>query len=127
MHNHFMVENCGAMSYTDIAQDKDGYLLDIHDWNLAIAEQIAHKEHIVLDAKTWQAIMAMHRFYQTYQLEPTMRAFITFLKQHAEQHPDSSDATLADSILLHHMFPGGVLKQLCKIAGLPKPKRCFSA
>ena len=119
------------VSYADVAQDKEGYLLRIQDWNLVIAEQIASKEHIELDARTWQVVMAMHHFYQTYQLEPTMRACIAFLKQGSDKSSDkgsdNSRAALADSILLHQMFPGGVLKQLCKIAGLPRPKRCFSA
>ena len=107
--------------YADLAQDSYGYLLDPADWTPATGQQIAAQEQVPLDEQAWQVILAMHHFYKQYQMEPTMRAFIAFLRQ------DVNNAHLANSILLHTMFPGGVLKQLCKIAGLPRPKRCFNA
>ena len=102
-----------------LAQDQHGYLLNPADWNKAFAETIAKQENISLNQEVWQTIQAMRLFYHQYRIEPTMRAFIAFLK--TGEYSNSTKSTA-----LHHMFPGGVIKQLCKIAGLPKPVRCFT-
>ena len=111
-------------TYADLAKDDYGYLLHINDWNRQIAREIAEQEELTLDQQAWQVIEAMRTFYIQYQLEPTMRAFVGFLKNNSLQN--SALSHLADSIILHHMFPGGVLKQVCRIAGLPRPTRCFN-
>ena len=102
-----------------LAKDQHGYLLNPNDWNKTLAEAIAKQEKINLNQEVWQIIQAMRLFYHQYRIEPTMRAFIAFLK--AGEYSNSANSTA-----LHHMFPGGVIKQLCKIAGLPKPVRCFT-
>lgn len=98
--------------------DKEGYLINLSDWNDAIAIELAQNENLTLTSDHWQVIHFLRYFYQQYQTTPTMRILIKELIPHL-------GADKANSIYLHQLFPAGLMKQACKIAGLPKPTRCM--
>lgn len=100
------------------ALDKDGFLVNLDDWNTEVAEQLAHAEGIQLTEAHWQIIHALRDFYQAFELSPAMRPLTKYLKQ--QLGPDK-----ASSIYLLTLFPGSPAKIAAKIAGLPRPENCL--
>ena len=56
-------------------------------------------------------------FYQEYNIHPSARALINYVKNKAPE-------LCLDSIMFHELFPDGIA-QACEIAGLPKSPRCL--
>src|SRR5690554_2820306 len=94
--------------------DKDGYLLDLHDWDPAVAERIARSESIQLTPAHWEVIDLIRQFYREHDISPAMRPLIKYIKQ--ELGPKK-----AQSIYLLTLFPHSPAKICAKIAGLPRP------
>ncbi|WP_428033823.1 TusE/DsrC/DsvC family sulfur relay protein [Amphritea sp.] len=101
-----------------IPVDNEGYLRDLHDWNEAVAEQLAQREGIELNAAHWEILEVLRQFYQTYEMSPAMRPLIKAIS--AKLGPDKGK-----SIYLMSLFPGSPAKLASKIAGLPKPTNCL--
>jgi tRNA 2-thiouridine synthesizing protein E len=98
--------------------DKDGYLVNVDDWNKAIAEELAEKENIQLTSMHWEVINELRTFYLNYKMLPTMRLLFNNLeKKLGANCPSNSNLQL--------LFPAGLFRQASKIAGLPKPVRCI--
>jgi tRNA 2-thiouridine synthesizing protein E len=95
-----------------------GFLLDFHQWDEAVAEQLALLNHILLTDKHWQIILFIRRYYLQYKHLPNTRVFI---KAIAKEFGDD----IGNSRYLHQLFPDGPLKYACKLAGLPKPPTCL--
>lgn len=98
--------------------DKEGFLLNLHDWNAAIAEQIAEQESITLSEAHWQLIQLARDYYQQFDISPEMRPFIKWVRQHLGDDKGKS-------LYLLTLFPGSPAKLISKIAGLPKPPNCL--
>jgi tRNA 2-thiouridine synthesizing protein E len=98
--------------------DSNGYLTDLNDWHETVAIEIAQQDHLILHTDHWHIIYYLRNFYLEFNNVPTVRMLVKELakKIGTEQ---------ANSIYLHQLFPQGVIKQACKIAGLPKPARCI--
>ncbi|MGK0440426.1 MAG: tRNA 2-thiouridine synthesizing protein E [Pseudohongiellaceae bacterium] len=101
-----------------IALDKEGFLINLSDWNEAAAGQLAASENIELTAQHWEIILLLRQFYQQYELSPAMRPLVSYIGQHL-----GSDK--GKSIYLMTLFPGSPAKLASKIAGLPKPDNCL--
>ena len=97
--------------------DKDGYLLHLQDWNEEVAQLLAERENLFLSEEHWLVINFLRNFYQEYNIVPAMRVLV---KELAKQMP----AEKSNSSHLQQLFPGGLFRQGCKLAGLPKPARC---
>lgn len=100
-----------------IETDKEGYLKNLSDWSDAIANAIAQQESITLTDAHWEIIHLLRRFYQTYELTPTMRVLVKTVGKELGEFKGRS-------IYLSGLFPHNVIKQSCKMAGLPKPTNC---
>ncbi len=100
-----------------ITTDKEGYLVNLHDWSEPAALAIATAENLMLTEDHWQVIHFLREFYQQYQTMPTARILVKELAV-------KMGSAKGNSIYLHKLFPGGLMKQAAKIAGLPKPTRC---
>ncbi len=98
--------------------DKEGFLKQLTDWNEEVAIKIAQQEHIQLTAAHWEIIELLRKFYQLYELSPSMRALV----KHTEQ---TLGAEKGRSVYLLQLFPPSPAKLACKIAGLPKPLNCI--
>lgn len=98
--------------------DKEGFLINLNDWNHDIAEQLATHHNIALTDQHWEIIFLLREFYQLYELSPAMRPLIKFIKQ---KLGDSK----GNSIYLMQLFNGSPAKLASKIAGLPKPDNCL--
>lgn len=101
-----------------IATTKEGYLANLNDWNETVAQTLASSDAIELTADHWQVIHFLRNFYLSYQTTPTVRIMI---KELAKQMGTEK----SNSAYLQQLFPQGLMKQACKIAGLPKPIRCI--
>lgn len=101
-----------------LALDKQGFLVNLDDWNREVAKLLADAEGIVLTDKHWEIILLLREFYQQFELSPAMRPLIKYvrLKLGDEQ---------ASSLYLLKLFPGSPAKIAAKVAGLPKPDNCL--
>ncbi|MCQ4302088.1 TusE/DsrC/DsvC family sulfur relay protein [Pseudomonas songnenensis] len=102
----------------EITLDKDGFLVDLADWNEAVAEALADREELALEADHWEILRLLREFYAEFQLSPATRPLIkyTALKLGAEK---------GNSLHLNRLFKGTPAKLAAKLAGLPKPSNCL--
>ena len=102
----------------EIALDKDGFLVDLADWNEPVAEALADREDLTLEADHWEILWLLREFYAEFQLSPATRPLIkyTALKLGAEK---------GNSMHLNRLFKGTPAKLAAKLAGLPKPSNCL--
>ena len=100
-----------------IRTDKNGYLVDSHQWNMDIAQQIAEIEAIEMTEDHWQVVKYVRNFYDEFNTSPSIRPLVKYLCEVLGQDK-------GNSLYLQILFPEGPAKQATKIAGLPKPARC---
>ena len=107
-----------SLGNKSIALDQHGHLLTASDWNDAVAHALAHSINIQLTEQHWEIIYFLRDFQQQYHDIPIMRLLLKAMRQ-------TLAVDKANSVYLNVLFPGGFLKQACKVAGLAKPKHCM--
>jgi tRNA 2-thiouridine synthesizing protein E len=100
------------------ATNQHGYLENSSDWTQAIANSFADQEGITLTEDHWAVITTLRAFYLQHALLPSMRVLIRLLDGKISTEKNTS-------LYLQSLFPGGLMRQGSKIAGLPKPVRCI--
>ena len=100
-----------------IPLDREGYLQDLSDWNVDVANGLAEREHITLTERHWEVINLLRSFYEEHGLSPMMRILV---KQMKIQYGDEKGS----SMYLMSLFPGYPALIASKIAGLPRPTNC---
>ncbi len=102
----------------EIALDKDGFLVDLSDWNEAVAEALARREELELEDEHREVLRLLREFYAEFQLSPATGPLIkyTALKLGPEK---------GNSMHLNRLFKGTPAKLAAKLAGLPKPSNCL--
>lgn len=98
--------------------DKHGYLVNLDDWDSAIASHIAQLEQITMSDNHWEVVYFVRDFYQQYQTSPAIRLLVKAMKKQLGEEK-------GNSIYLYKLFPKGPAKQATRIAGLPKPAKCI--
>ena len=100
------------------AFDKEGFLLNLEDWNPQVARHIASAEGIALTEAHWEVLDLLRDYYREYDASPAMRPLVKYcaLKLGIDK---------GNSIYLLGLFPGSPAKIGSKIAGLPKPENCL--
>lgn len=102
---------------TAIEADKNGYLVNIDDWNEDVAQAIAAQDGITLTEKHWDLINYLREeFTENKGNQPNTRNIVKAMK---EAWGDDS----IDSKSLYELFPLDPSKQGGRIAGLPESKR----
>ena len=101
-----------------IPLDKDGYLINLSDWNEDVAADLAVKEGIDLSPAHWELIQLIRKFHERFEVSPAMRPLIKFAKQEL-------GVEKATSLYFLKLFPGSPAKILAKISGLPRPENCL--
>jgi tRNA 2-thiouridine synthesizing protein E len=101
-----------------IELDKEGFLINLNDWNEEAAKAIAEQDAISLSDAHWEIIYLVRDFYQTFHISPSMRALVKRTEQ-------ILGAEKGRSIYLLQLFPASPAKFASKIAGLPKPANCL--
>jgi tRNA 2-thiouridine synthesizing protein E len=101
-----------------IKTDKVGYLLDVEDWSLDLANVIADIENITMTDEHWEVVHFVRDFYLEFNTSPAIRALVKAMQM-------KFGADKISSRYLQRLFPKGPAKQATKIAGLPKPAKCL--
>ena len=101
-----------------IALDKDGYLINLDDWDKEIASAIATQENISLLPAHWEIITLLQEFYREFELSPAMRALVKYTEK-------KLGSEKGRSIYLLELFPPSPARIASKIAGLPRPTNCL--
>lgn len=102
----------------DIPLDKEGYLVNLSDWDENVAAALALEEEITLSPGHWEVINLLRIFYNRHQMSPANRALVNLVKR--DLGPDKGK-----SVYLMKLFMGSPAKTVSKIAGLPKPENCL--
>ncbi|MBI5042080.1 MAG: TusE/DsrC/DsvC family sulfur relay protein [Gammaproteobacteria bacterium] len=97
-----------------IALRPDGRLCDLSDWTPAVARAMATKEGLLLMVQHWKVLQAMRDYYAAYNVSPVKKLLKRALK-------DAGHAALTSDAALDELFPGGVLQQGSRLAGVPQP------
>jgi tRNA 2-thiouridine synthesizing protein E len=98
--------------------DKDGYLLDLSDWNPSVAKALARAEGIVLSDEHWTVVALLREFHAETGISPSMRPLVKLVAR--QLGPEKGT-----SLFLLRLFPGNAAKLAAKIAGLPRPTNCL--
>ncbi len=97
--------------------DEEGYLTDIGEWNVDLANLIAKGENIEMTPDHWEVVNFLRDYYEEYQIAPAVRILVKEMTKKFGKEKGDQKA-------LYALFPHGPAKQACKIAGLPKPTGC---
>jgi tRNA 2-thiouridine synthesizing protein E len=98
--------------------DRDGYLLELTDWNPSVAKTLARNEGIVLSDEHWAIIDLLRVFHAETGVSPSMRPLVKLVRQRL-------GADKGTSLYVLRLFPGNAAKLAAKIAGLPRPTNCL--
>jgi len=102
-----------------VETDEQGYLRDPDDWSEEFAERTAERDGVTLYDDHWGLILYFRDYYNEAQRHPTMRDIVLALgKQHGRRFHDGK----AYAKYLYRLFPNDPVRELCKLAGLPKPE-----
>ena len=102
----------------EIALDKEGYLIELADWDEDVASNLAAQEQIILGPAHWEVINLLRIFYNRHQMSPANRALVNLVKR-------DLGADKGKSVYLMKLFRGSPAKTASKISGLPKPENCL--
>jgi tRNA 2-thiouridine synthesizing protein E len=92
----------------------DGRLANLDEWDKSVAQTLAARDGLTLNDQHWQVIEVMRDYYQAFNVAPIKKLLKRELKRrtHSDEFDDAA---------LHALFPGDVLVQGSKIAGVPIP------
>lgn len=107
-----------TVNHQEISLDDEGYLVNLQDWSVDVANALAERESITMTALHWQIIELLRSFYQQYELSPSNRPLIKYLNQQLPMEQ-------INSLRLNLLFNGSPAKLAAKLAGLPKPTNCL--
>ena len=103
---------------TVLALDKHGYLADMQQWDMPVAEEFARLESIAMTDAHWEVVHFVRHFYLEFNTSPAIRILVKAMAQQL-------GADKGNSKYLFMLFPQGPAKQATRIAGLPKPAKCL--
>ena len=100
------------------ATDKDGFLLDLTQWDADVAAHLSQQENIALTEAHWEILHLAREFHQRFQHSPEMRPLVKFARLQLGEKK-------GNSLYLLSLFPNSPARLACKIAGLPRPAHCL--
>lgn len=111
--------DCNAEPHEIIAHcNNEGYLRHYDSWTKLIASKVAEKENITMNDGHWEVVHVMRELYSRYKICPPTRILTKEMARRYGKERGSSQ-------YLFRLFPGGLVRQAAKIAGLPKSIRCL--
>ena len=97
--------------------DDDGYLVDLEQWDKAVAEVFAKEDGLELTEAHWEVINFLRDYYEKYQIAPMSKILVKEIGK--VLGPEKGNTKY-----LYELYPAGPAKQACRYAGLPKPTGC---
>ncbi|HTY98513.1 MAG TPA: TusE/DsrC/DsvC family sulfur relay protein [Rhodocyclaceae bacterium] len=101
-----------------VETDEEGYLVNLNDWDEAIAAELAKSENVNMTEQHWEVVNFLREYYNEFQIAPAVRVLTKAIGKKLGPEKGNSQ-------YLYELFPYGPAKQACKIAGLPKPTGCI--
>ena len=100
-----------------LATDNEGYLLDPSEWSEDVAQEIARREELPLDADRWTVVRFVREYFESRQSVPEARFALKAMREQLGQ----DKATRKYLYQLFDAMPdtNGVLMPIHELAGLP--------
>jgi tRNA 2-thiouridine synthesizing protein E len=98
--------------------DEEGYLVNLGEWDVDVANYIAGTENITMSDQHWEVVNFLREYVEEYQIAPAVRVLTKAIGKKLGPEKGTSE-------YLYGLYPYGPGKQACKIAGLPKPTGCI--
>ena len=109
---HLLINN------KEIPLDKEGYLINLTDWNEDVASAIALDSSLDLSPEHWEILHLLRDFHHAFEHAPAMRILVKAVKNKLGDKK-------GNSIYLLTLFPNSPAKLAARIAGLPRPTNCL--
>ena len=93
--------------------DAEGYLVEPSEWNEAVALELAKRAGISMEEDHWDVVRFMRSYYEERQIAADVRHVIKHL---AGRYGSGA------SNRIFELFPYGYVAQVCKIAGMKRPR-----
>lgn len=107
-----------ATKHNVLALDRDGYLANLEDWSVDVAETLARQLEIELTDAHWEILNLIRDFHKRRGLSPVMRILVKIVE-------NACGPEKGNSLYLLKLFPESPARIACKIAGLPRPINCL--
>lgn len=106
---------------TIVRTDAEGFLCDRSDWSERFAQYAASRDGLDLTETHLGLVRYFREYYEEHQTHPTMR---TLLERLGTGVGDSETERDHYQDYLYALFPHPLnpIAELCKLAGLPKPR-----
>ena len=95
--------------------DDQGYLVDPGEWNFEVAEQFAKQADIKLNEDHKKILSFIRDYFDQHQIAVDARFVIKYIADELG-YGDKAKKHLYD------LFPYGYMQQVCKIAGMKRPR-----
>ena len=105
-----------AFKGREIATDELGHLLEAAARDRDLALVLAAREGVELGQDPWCLIDFVREWYDSQQAVPEARRLLQAMRQRLGEEK-------ATRKYLHRLFPYGYAPGLCKIAGMPMPRK----
>ena len=102
-----------------VETDEQGFLLNLDDWSEEFVEKIAAQDGLTLYDESWGLIGYFREYYQQNSSHPSMRQLVLNLGRQSGEH--FRDRKTYEKFV-YKLFPRDPIRELCKLAGLPKPE-----
>lgn len=95
--------------------DDQGYLIDPTEWNFDVAETFARQADITLSEDHKKILTFIRDYFDEHQVAADARFVIKYI---------ADDLGYGDKAreYLYELFPYGYMQQVCKIAGMKRPR-----
>ncbi len=94
-----------------------GWLEDLSEWSVDVANGIAANEKVELTDEHWDIINEARTYFSETGIVAEPRVFSKIMKK-------KFGADRSSQKYIYELFPYGLIKSANKIAGLPRPKGC---
>lgn len=101
---------------TTYQRDAEGYLVHPEDWDTPVAVELAAEENIELGEAHWSILEFVRDYWEVHKVIPDIRHVASHMA--VEQSIDKKAAKQQ----IFQLFPYGYVKQVCKIAGMQRPR-----
>ncbi len=95
--------------------DDQGYLVDPETWDFDVADALAKKEGLVLSEEHRKILRFIRKYFDEHRIAADARFVIKYL---ADELGHGANARQR----LYELFPYGYMQQVCKIAGMRRPR-----
>ena len=103
-----------------IETDEQGFLNDLDDWSEEFVEKMAELDGVQLYDESWGMILYFRDYFAETSTAPSMRMIVRRLGK--QQHGNSHRKAKEYEKFLYKLFPSDPVREICKLAGLPKPR-----